>query len=102
MEWIKSSGGIGGATLTPETEHYTMKLVFTSDSIFRAYKNDSLSVSTSFSVKTTTLSGGKSVEMIYYSPVWSSPQIISRLDIDTLIISDNGADGFVSTYNKIK
>ena len=39
--WLKSVGGIGGWTLTPESENITRKLIIT-DNIYREYVNDSL------------------------------------------------------------
>ena len=101
--WIKSSGGFSGVTITPEIAHYTIKIVFTRDSLYKQYKNDTLFASASFNVRPISPSDPKSLEMIYYSPNISGfSQAISRLDFDTLILSDNAADGFTSTYSRIQ
>ncbi|MGA2408656.1 MAG: hypothetical protein ABSF81_18170 [Bacteroidales bacterium] len=45
--WVISCGGVVGC-LTPEIEHITIKLVFTADSIYNLYQNDTLRLSTIF------------------------------------------------------
>ena len=97
--WVKSVGGFTGGTFTPQTEHHTSTIVFAADSSYRMYLNDSLAASSTFSLREETMNGG-SVEMIYY-PLAVPAQIVSRLDADTLILSDYAADGFTSTWNRI-
>ena len=97
--WIKSVGGITGGTFTPQTEHYTSSIVYAADSSYKVYLNDSLVTSSTFSLRKETLSGDH-VDLLYYSSIRPS-QIVSRLDADTLILSDFAADGFVSTWNRV-
>jgi hypothetical protein len=46
-EWLISCGGVAGCW-SPFTSHYTMKYVFTIDSVFEYYKNDTLRSSNRF------------------------------------------------------
>ena len=91
-----------GGIFTPQTDNHTMTVIFTSDSSYKVYINDSLAISTSYAVTQQTMTDGSKVEMIKYAQLISPSQIISRLDADTLIVSDYAADGFTSTYNRIK
>jgi hypothetical protein len=99
--WVKSVGGIMGGVFTPQTDKHTRTIIFTANSLYKEYINDSLAISASFTVAQKTMSDSNKVEMISYS-LMSPSQIISRLDTDTLILSDYAADGFTSTYNRIK
>jgi len=97
--WIKSVGGFTGGTFTPQTERHTSAIRFGADSCYKVYRNDSLVTSSTFSLSEETINGG-TVEILRYQFI-APAQIISRLDADTLILSDNAADGFTSTWNRI-
>jgi len=97
--WIKSVGGFTGGTFTPQTERHTSAIRFGADSSYKVYRNDSLVISSTFSLREETINGG-TVEILRYQLV-APAQIISRLDADTLILSDDASDGFTSTWNRI-
>jgi len=50
-DWTRSTGGIIGATYTPETEGKTAAIEFTSDCQLRTFENGSLVESSSFFVR---------------------------------------------------
>jgi hypothetical protein len=99
--WVKSVGGIMGGYFTPQTEKHTRTIIFTPDSVCKQYLDDSLVNSPSFTVRQQNISDGSKVEMIFY-PEPNPAQIITRLDDDTLIVTDYVDDGFTSTFNRIK
>ncbi|MFZ1297763.1 MAG: hypothetical protein WAT16_06945, partial [Saprospiraceae bacterium] len=51
--WEKSVGGIGGWTLTPQSENYTKTLYISSNTI-KEYQDDKLQFSTTYELKINT------------------------------------------------
>ena len=56
--WFISCGGFVGC-VTPEVEHVTINLVFTADSVYNYYTNDTLRTSYKFSVYKLVSTDGK-------------------------------------------
>ena len=99
--WISSSGGIAGAIYTPENTGETIILEFTSDSLYKQYRNDSLIINCEFSII--------QAESIY------DHEITDMIDCDgylrrsfsftasgDLILADEAYDGFTSQYKRIE
>ena len=97
--WQFSTGGIGGATLTPDTENYTNEIEFEGNS-FESYRNDEIFSESEFSIiKSESIFTTDSVDIISYTNQSLIPQSF-ELRSDTLILFDEVFDGFVHTYIK--
>ncbi|WP_321371070.1 hypothetical protein [uncultured Draconibacterium sp.] len=99
--WISSSGGIAGSTYTPEITGETIILQFTSDSVYKQYRNDTLLIDCQFSII--------QAESIY------DHEITNMIECDgylrrsfsfnaqgNLILADEAFDGFISQYERIE
>lgn len=99
--WIRTTGGFAGVSLTPQSEGYTMKAVFSRGNSASFYKNDSLIWTSKFTVnKEKTIFSEEEMSVIHYEST-RLPQAIS-IKGDTLTLSDNAYDGFNMSYVKIK
>jgi hypothetical protein len=64
--WLRTCGGFAGC-LGPEDEHVTINLVFTSDSIYNLYQNDTLKFTARFhTFKLFSIDGKDSAYVIKY------------------------------------
>ncbi len=88
-QWVQTSGGIDGRTFTPESEGKEILLEFSADSVQHIFVDDSLLASYSFSLKGDTL-----------VRVDSGYRQLVHIETDRLTLSDFGADGFTSIYNR--
>src|ERR1035437_6034150 len=98
--WFSSCGGVVGC-LTPEIEHVTINLVFTSDSIYNLYQNDTLRFSSIFHTYKSISADGKytTYTIKYDSGGWG----IFSITHDTLSLIDEGdITFFTSHYKRIK
>jgi hypothetical protein len=94
--WFISCGGVVGC-LTPENEHVTINLVFTADSIYNLYQNDTLRLSTKFhTYKTISENNTTTTNIVKYD---SGGQEEYSITHDTLSIG-NYIIG--SAYKRIK
>lgn len=101
-EWQRSVGGIsGGQVLVPAPgERIILKLH--SDSQYSESKNDTvLSAGTYFIVKEKTLYSVDSLEVVYFEGNRRPLAVIWSLTEDSLMLGDNYADGFMSSYKKL-
>ncbi|TAL70214.1 MAG: hypothetical protein EPN88_06380 [Bacteroidetes bacterium] len=98
--WISSCGGIAGICYTPISTNQKRYIVFTADSMFNTYINDTLKSSTKFQtyvLPPSDMPGTPNV--IKYN---SSSQVKFSIIHDTLHLDDFCCDGFYSTYKRIK
>jgi hypothetical protein len=99
--WINTCGGTGIDCWTQASTHTSSNLVFTSDSIYNYYQNDTLRFSTNFHTYTTVSEDGKYTTYIikYDSGSWG----IFSISHDTLSLIDEGdITFFTSHYKRIK
>lgn len=98
--WVKSIGGIAGATLTPQNTSNNFREEFYSDSSFRYYMNDSLIFQKSFSIiKNYKYTATQTVDVLKIEPVSRS----FLLRNDTLYTEDLFiSDGFSDIYVRIR
>jgi hypothetical protein len=99
--WINTCGGSGTDCWTPTTTQTSGRIVFTSDSIYNFYQNDTLRLSTKFHTNTTISDDGKYTTHIikYDSGGWGMFSITD----DTLSLVDEGdITFFTSHYKRIK
>jgi hypothetical protein len=99
--WVKSVGGIGGFTLTPQTEGFKQTQVYEADSSFKLYKNDTPLVSGKFSVtRNYKYSPTENLDLLKINDQTPLAFIIRN---DTLYQNDVFiSDGFSSVYVRVK
>lgn len=98
--WISSSGGIAGTTYTPENTGDTIILEFTSDSVYKQYRNDSLIVNCEFSIiQAESIYDHEITEMIDCDGYLR--RSFSFTTSGDLILADEAYDGFTSQYERI-
>jgi hypothetical protein len=97
-QWIKSTGGFAGKTITPQSAGYRSSIEFKKDNSVLVYRNDSLTNQAKFTlVKTKTIFSADSAYVLKYEPEMMEEAIIKATK-DTLILADNVYDGFAKTY----
>jgi hypothetical protein len=96
-EWLKSTGGFGGLTVTPDSARYSSREIhFSVDDEFSFYRADTLVLAGQYSL---TRESGKTI--VKYSTGDVPPltdQWVERIKNDTLILTDRCADCYTSTY----
>jgi hypothetical protein len=95
--WVSTCGGFSGLCSTPETTNLTVKLVYSADSMYYEYQNNSIISSYQFHFKSQISEGGDTLKFIQTA---NGTQAYSIND-NALYISFVGAD-FWSTYKRIK
>jgi hypothetical protein len=98
--WVKSVGGIGGFTLTPQTEGFKQTQVYGANGSFKLYKNDTLRLSGKFSVtRNYKYSPTENLDLLKINDQTPLAFIIRN---DTLYQSDVYiSDGFSSVYVRV-
>ena len=101
-EWLRSVGGFAGWTITPDSEGSSKYYItFRSDRRYTMVRADTVVRSGTYSIKNN---GGKA--MITYGSVKNSPfntnQYIDFRTDDTLILTDDCADCYISTYKRVR
>jgi hypothetical protein len=95
--WVSTCGGFSGLCSTPETSNLTVKHVYSADSMYYEYENNSLISSYRYHLKSQISEGGDTLKFIQTA---NGTQAYSIND-NALYISFVGAD-FWSTYKRIK
>jgi hypothetical protein len=100
-QWVSSSGGITGKTITPTTAGFERKLVFTSKSKYSQYKNDELEKSGTFEiVRAKSIYKVELVDFIKFDD--GTMSVIQEISSNDLSLADNKFDGYGETYKRIK
>jgi hypothetical protein len=98
--WVKSVGGIGGVTLTPQSTGTNFRDEFYADSTYKRFENDSLIAQHSFSIVKGYDNGASGKVDLLKAGLINRSIFISN---DTLYMGDLFiADGFGDTYVRIK
>ncbi len=99
--WISSTGGIAGSTYTPQNTGESIRLEFSSDSMYSQYLNDSLLYRCAFSIIQS--------ESIYNNELTQMIECTGFLrrsfsfDLEgNLLLSDEAADGYIRQYERIE
>jgi len=96
--WEKSVGGIGGWTLTPQSENYTKTLYISSNTI-KEYKDDKLQFSTTYELKINTDS--TSWKCCYYLEFPNGiPNQSIWIENQQLMLYDWISDGYSHSYRR--
>jgi hypothetical protein len=98
--WISTCGGLYYHCYTPESTNYNINLVFTADSMFNTYRNDTLITSIRFQTYISpTPDFPGTPDVIKYN---SSNEMKFSITHDTLYLNDFCCDGFSSNYRRIR
>lgn len=103
--WVKSVGGIGGFTITPQSSGYSIRNEFHADSSFKRFKNDSLQISGNFrTIKDYKYSPTQTVDILSISgPALDTHPVSYLIRNDTLYLNDIYiADGYNDVYVRMK
>lgn len=98
-QWVSSTGGIAGKTLTPASEGFERSLSFTYDLKYSNLKNSISQKSGKFEIiQAKSIYKTELVDFIKYDDGTMSA-IISQTS-DELVLADNNYDGFTDTYKR--
>ena len=100
-EWLQSTGGIAGWTLTPATEGYNQQIEFETNGNFSRYVADTLNENTLYTITDgETIYSSAPGKVIQYKEK-SITQAILSVRNDTLVLGDNCHDCFIHSYKLI-
>ncbi|MEO6149170.1 MAG: hypothetical protein ABIN95_10500 [Mucilaginibacter sp.] len=100
--WVNSTGGIAGLTITPKTAGYEASVEYKRSKSVYYYRNDTLKSQAKFSItKGNTIFSTKQAYIIKYTPD-GMDHVIMKVTKDTLVLADNANDGFTILYVKDK
>lgn len=103
--WVKSVGGIGGFTITPQSSGYTIRNEFSADSGYKRFQNDALLISGNFrTVKDYKYSPTETTNVLLISgPTLDTRPVSYLIRHDTLYLNDIYiADGYNDVYVRMK
>jgi len=99
--WVESSGGIAGITMTPESTGGTMMLRFHPEGMVELVQNDAVERSVAFT--TTATKEASTWEILYEAPLFGGFESqTAALTGDTLILADGCCDGFVYRFERVR
>lgn len=101
--WISTCGGIYYNCSTPESTHQKIRTVYTPDSFFNYYQNDTLKQSVRFYTYMIRSQDNKDVQVVDYVTFGFDPNALYySIARDTLSLWNGYADGSISYYKRIK
>ena len=98
--WVESVGGFAGVRLTPESEGYTKTHVYTPDSTFFGFRNDSLMIMAKYSITRKLVWDKYMADVLQVDE--QIEKIIKFRGNDTLSLGDHVVDGFGHLFVRIK
>jgi len=98
--WVKSVGGIGGFTTTPQSAGFTQRYQFNDDSTFRFFRKDTIAMQGKFSIVRNYKYGSSTIDVFKTGNSFDQSLLIRN---DTLFLYDISiSDGYNNTYVRIK
>jgi hypothetical protein len=91
-DWIGSSGGIAGLTITPQTEGYTVRFRFSGNQV-TVFRNDSLKATSLFTVRGDEITYQPSISVLGFDGGIDT-QTFADLPGDTIALRDPCCDRF--------
>jgi hypothetical protein len=99
--WVKSVGGIGGFTSSPQSSGFTQRYQFNDDSTFRFYRKDTVAAQGKFSIVRNYQYGNSTIDVLKTSNSSFDQSLLIRND--TLYLYDISiSDGYNNTYVRVK
>ncbi len=98
--WVYSTGGFAGQTLTPAKVGYNEVLLFT-DSILKTYRNDSLFTEKAFEIRNEiSIYTGKDAKILFYDQGTRSESY--QINGDSLFLYEECTDCYSKLYLRAK
>ncbi len=102
--WTGASGGIAGVTITPESEGYTLTLVFTSPNLVTLSRDGVVQASTTFEfvpgIDDTSVSRSAQLRYAESIPGFFDEQWVEIDKEGDLVLSDPCCDGFTNGWTR--
>ena len=95
-EWVRSSGGIAGFTLTPASENYRVRFSFSGNQV-TAFRNDSLKATSTITVRGDEVTYQPSISVFAFDG-GIDVQTIRVLPGDTIALADPCCDRFEHVF----
>ena len=83
--WVKSVGGIGGFTTTPQSAGFTQRYQFNDDSTFRFFRKDTVAMQGKFSIVRNYKYGNSTIDILKTGNSFDQSLLIRN---DTLFLYD--------------
>jgi hypothetical protein len=100
--WISTCGGIYYNCSTPESTHRNIRIVYTQDSFYNYYQNDTLKQSVKFNIYIIKSQDGNDSQVVDYVTFGFDPNALYYSIVqDTLSLWDGNPDGSISYYKRI-
>jgi hypothetical protein len=101
--WISTCGGIYPNCSTPESTHKNVRTIYTTDSFYKYYQNDTLNLSARFDTYISKSQDGKDMQVVDFVTYGFYPNAFYySIAGDTLSLWDGNPDGRISYYKRIK
>ncbi|WP_121811515.1 hypothetical protein [Mucilaginibacter kameinonensis] len=103
--WVKSVGGIGGSTSTPQSSGYTIRNEFNADSSYSRFQDNKLLLNGNFrTIKNYKVSSTQTIDALLISgPTLDTRPVAYLVRNDSLFIGDIYiADGYNEIYVRTK
>lgn len=95
-EWVRSSGGIAGFTLTPASENYRVRFSFSGNQV-TTFRNDSLKATSTITVRGDEVTYQPSISVFVFDG-GIDVQTIRVLPGDTIALADPCCDRFEHVF----
>jgi hypothetical protein len=95
-EWVRSSGGIAGVTMTPASENYRVRFSFSGNQV-TAFRNDSLKATSTVTVRGDEVTYQPSISVFVFDG-GIDVQTIRKLPGDTIALADPCCDRFEHVF----
>lgn len=101
-QWVKATGGVGGITMTPESEGYDLSLFVVRPNRIRLFKNAVLEVETTFDfIAPNQNLPGVDALLRYAEPVFGVTEQEVDVSGGTLMLEDPCCDLFIWEFSRI-
>jgi hypothetical protein len=99
--WLQSSGGWSGTPISPQTVGYSVKLVFEEDGGYKEYRNDSLTIESSYTIERKPYGSSNKERDFLIVKKYYEERLIEFQDSNKLKLIDTCIDCYVHNYFKL-
>ena len=97
-EWVRSSGGIGGVEMTPDSEGYNQSIAFEENGTYTIYRNDTVVGSGTYTItRAESLLDQQEYDMVMFDD-GTAAQAITMLSDNALTLREECFDCFIHIY----
>jgi len=102
-QWISTCGGLYPDCNTPESTGYSIRIVYSADSYYSYYQNDTLKLKVKYNTYLSKSQDGKNSQVVDLITFDINPAAFYySISSDTLSLFNGYPDGLVSIYKRIK